>query len=410
MPELEHGEHTAKKATLIVAGLAALKAVVGIISGSAALLADALHSTVDVLTAFGAWIGLKIARRPANEQFPYGFYRAESIVALFISIVIIIGAVELFLDGIARIQHPETISVAWLAAGVALIASIVSYYLSKIEGEAAEASNSHALKAISIEAMADTLSALVVFAAIVGDAYLHLGWAEGVATVLVAAWVLKIGVETAWGAIRALLDFAPRDAVRAARKVLDAAREQGRILDYKDLRIRQAGPALFGEVTVILGADIDIERANAIARELSERLMEETGAVEFRVYVEHKEPEEKRIIVPVTESGSISPSFASAPRFKEFVVKNGEIIAETEFENENLGKKVRRGLAVAKSVLQRKPFAVVVQNIGEISFHTLRDANVRIYRAEQELTPKDAAIRAAENELQELHQPTVKKE
>ena len=296
MEGLEHGEHTAKRATLIVAGLAVLKAVVGVVSGSAALLADALHSTVDVLTAFGAWIGLKIARRPANEQFPYGFYRAESLVALLISAIIIVGAVELFLDGVARIKHPEGIEIAWLAAAVALISSAVSYYLSKMEGEAAEESGSHALRAISVEAMADTLSALVVFAAIVGDAYLHVGWAEGVATVLVAAWVLKIGLETAWGAIRALMDFAPQDVVKAAKRVLDEAKRDGKIIGYRDLRVRQAGPAIFGEVTVIMGVDVDIERANTVARELSQALVNETGAVEFRVYVEHEEPEEKRIV------------------------------------------------------------------------------------------------------------------
>ena len=115
-------------------------------------------------------------------------------------------------------------------------------------------------------------------------------------------------------------------------------------------------------------------------------------------------------MVPLTEGGKISPSFASAPRFAEYVVKNGQILSKSAFPNEFLTKKIRRGLAVAKQILERKPYAVVVKNIGEISFHTLRDANVIIYRVENVESPEEAAKLAAEKHLQELHQPTVKRE
>gem|GEM_PF-3971706 len=136
MVDIEHGEQAAKNATFLVAGLAIAKGIVGWITNSAALLADALHSTVDVLTTLGTWIGLKIAKRPADERFPYGYYRAESIVAFLVAAVVIFGAVELFLDGVHRIQNPEPVKDAWLAASIAIIASITSYYISKIEGEA----------------------------------------------------------------------------------------------------------------------------------------------------------------------------------------------------------------------------------------------------------------------------------
>ena len=406
MVDIEHGEKTAQRATFIVAGLALAKGLIGFITNSAALMADALHSTVDVLTAMGTWIGLKIAKRPADERFPYGYYRAESIVALIISAVILFGAVELFIDGVHRIQNPEPVSKPWLAAGMALIASAVSFYLSRMEEEAAEKANSQALKAVSIESMADTLSSLVVFASIVASAYFGITWAEGVGALLVAAWVLKIGAETAWQSILALMDVAPEETKREVEEILQHA---GEITGYKDLKLRKSGPMVFGEVTVTVPADVPVAKADEIARRVREYVLTIPEIEDFRVYVEREIPKEKIVVIPVTQDGKISPTFATAPRFAVFRVKNGKAEKVQEIDNKALGKKVRRGLAAAKQVLELKPYAVIVKNIGEISYNTLKEGLVTVYRTDSE-EPETALQQFISGALKELHNATVKKE
>ncbi len=405
MVDIEHGEEAARKATFLVAGLATLKGIVGWATNSAALLADALHSTVDVLTTLGTWIGLKIAKRPADERFPYGYYRAESLVALVVATIVIIGAIGLFLDGVHRIQNPEPVKDAWLAASIAIIASIASYYISKLEGEAADVANSQALKAVSIEAMADTLSSLVVFLAIVAGAYLGVPWAEGVGAVLVAAWVSKIGVETAWNAILALMDVAPRETLKEVAEILEHADE---ISGFKDLRLRKSGPMVFGEVTVTIPADVPVAKADEIARRIREYVLTIPEIEDFRVYVEQAEPEEKIVVVPVKE-GKVSPTFATAPQFAVYLVNAGKIELVETFDNPALEKKVRRGLAAAKAVLEKKPYAVIVKNIGEISFNTLKEGLVRIYKAEGDDVMENVK-KLADGSLEELHAATVKKE
>ena len=405
MVDIEHGEQAAKNATLLVAGLAIIKGVVGWVTNSAALLADALHSTVDVLTTLGTWIGLKIAKRPADERFPYGYYRAESIVALFVAAVVIFGAAELFLDGVHRIQNPEQVKDAWLAASIAILASMTSYYISKMEGEAADVANSQALKAVSIEAMADTLSSLVVFLAIVAGAYLGVPWAEGVGALLVAAWVFKIGVETAWNAILALMDVAPEETRKEVEEILKQVDE---ISGFKDLRLRKSGPMVFGEVTVTVPADVPLAKADEIARRIREYVLTIPEIEDFRVYVEQEEPEEKIVIIPVKD-GKVSSTFATAPEFAVCKIGNKNAEHIETFENPALKKKVRRGLAAAKAVLEKKPYAVIVKNMGEISFNTLREGLVRIYKAESDDVNENIK-KLAEGMLKELQAATVKKE
>ncbi len=405
MVDLEHGEQAAKNATLLVAGLALSKGIIGWMTNSAALLADALHSTVDVLTTLGTWIGLKIAKRPADARFPYGYYRAESLVAFLVAAVVIFGAVELFLDGVHRIQHPETVKDAWLAAGMAIIASITSYYISKMEGEAADVANSQALKAVSIEAMADTLSSLVVFLAIVAGAYLGIPWAEGVGAVLVAAWVFKIGVETAWNAILSLMDVAPEETRKEVEEILEHA---DKISGFKDLRLRKSGPMVFGEVTVTIPANVPVAKADEIARRIREYVLTIPEIEDFRVYVEQEEPEEKIVVIPVKD-GRVSPTFATAPEFVVYSVKNGKIKELERVDNPAAKKRVRRGLAAAKAVLEKNPYAVIVKNIGEISYNTLKEGLVRIYRAESDSTEENIK-KFAKGELEELRAATVEKE
>jgi len=96
-----------------VAGLAALftmpmaagKALVKHLTGSAALLADALHSSTVMLALAASWFGLYLASRPPCERFPYGFYRARTLGALVASGVILNPGGELLWSGVGRLSH-----------------------------------------------------------------------------------------------------------------------------------------------------------------------------------------------------------------------------------------------------------------------------------------------------------------
>ena len=98
-----------KKAALIsiavTAFLAAIKFLAGTLSGSIALVADAIHSLTDVISSIGVLIGLKISDRKPTEMFPYGFYRAENIVSLFLALAIIYTGYEIILTSVRSLSR-----------------------------------------------------------------------------------------------------------------------------------------------------------------------------------------------------------------------------------------------------------------------------------------------------------------
>ena len=111
MEGLKKGKKVAAVATFATLFLTALKAIVGYLSGSAALIADAIHSGSDVVAIFASWLGLRLAERKPTETFPYGFYKAETLATLLISGFILYAGFELLIEGIHKIGHISDINI-----------------------------------------------------------------------------------------------------------------------------------------------------------------------------------------------------------------------------------------------------------------------------------------------------------
>ena len=85
--------------TTVVSCLIVLKIVVGIIASSSALISDAVHSVTDLIVAIASLVGLRLANRPPDKRFTYGYYKVENIITLFISLVILVQRESLFMKG-----------------------------------------------------------------------------------------------------------------------------------------------------------------------------------------------------------------------------------------------------------------------------------------------------------------------
>lgn len=95
------------------------------------MVADALHNAIDSLTSFASLFGLKISQRKPDEKFSYGYYKAENLATLFISVFIFYVAVELLIEGYSKIFKLTEISMPFQAMFVVLVSLIVSYFLAR---------------------------------------------------------------------------------------------------------------------------------------------------------------------------------------------------------------------------------------------------------------------------------------
>jgi cation diffusion facilitator family transporter len=342
---------------LVNIALVVVKLTLSSITGSLALRADAIHSSVDVFGSIALIVGLVISNRKSSK-FPYGMYKVENVVAVVISVILFITAYEILSEAIRGETAVVPYSGWILAVMGALIA--VPYLFSRYEIKVGKQYNSPSLIADGKQFRADVLSASIVFFALLAQ---YFGFpVDRIAAGIVA---LFIGY-AAWGllssSMRVLLDASvDKDTLDGIRSVLEA---EPAVTEVKDVTGRNSGRYMFVEATVTLRVS-DLGRAHQISEQL-ENKVKETQRLVDRVLI-HYEPEEKTVLryaIPVTsEKGEISPHFGESAHFLlvEIDRKSSKVTRREVIDSPHPGTEKGKGIKVAEFLLSHKPDIVIAR-------------------------------------------------
>ena len=409
--KLKAGERAARNSGISILLLALLKAIVGFLSNSLILISDALHSIADFIAIFAAWFGLKISQRKPTEKFPYGYYKAETLATLFISIFILIAAFELLKEGYEKIFSASAITLPLPALSVALISLFYSYFLSGYLSKVGKQINAQSLIASSREKMVDVFSSILVFVGIL-LAFYRVPYVEGVFTIGISLLVLKIGIASIKDSIFGLMDIMPSvELVKKVEEIISACKG---IEEYKDLRLRKAGPFVFGEVTIKIEKKINVEKAHQIADKIEKEVINSIPEIDsFTIHVEPHEKKEIKVAIPLSIKKGLDSRI-----MEHFGRANYFLFAKLDRESKRIKgfyvkanpfklERVKAGLSTAKFLTKEKVDVLITKEIGEISFHTLRDNLIEIYKAEGK-TARDAIKNFLEGKLSRIEEPTRK--
>ena len=101
---------------LVNAVLAMTKLAAGIFGNTYALIADAVESTADILASFVVWGGLRVASRNPDEEYPFGYGKAESLAAALVAVMLIAAAIGIAVEAVREIRTPHHTPAAWTLA------------------------------------------------------------------------------------------------------------------------------------------------------------------------------------------------------------------------------------------------------------------------------------------------------
>ncbi len=386
--DLKYAENVTKNVLLALIFLFLLKFLVGTLTQSPVLIADALHSVVDASALFACYIGLKLASKPSSERFPYGYYKAESLAALFISLLILLGAFELGKNAISEIfnlgsiQETNTLPALFVAG----FSAVFSFFIARMEEKAAKRSNSQALHASSKESMIDVLSSFLVFGSLVFSKF-GIMYAQPLCTVVIVVLVVKMAFENLYQSILALMDISPSRELEM--NVIKAIGKISGIEGFEELKLRKAGPFVFGEVTLKIRKSVSVERAHEISKILEHKIKSFAPEIEaITIRIEPYEPERQIVAIPVEENlglnSRISPKLGRAKGFIiAFVDTPKRKIVSYEYaENPFADEKTKAGLKTTKFLVNNYRInAIIVKDIGEIAFHILHSNLIDVFKA-----------------------------
>ena len=406
---LKKGQKTALISSLISLLLAILKGVVGVLSNSVVLIADALESATDIASGLASFFGLRIAQKKPDEKFPYGYYKAENIASLFIGMLIIYAAINLLIASYHRLFTIPEIGYGYIPLIVVAVSAITTLLTSLYLKKKGNQLNIQSLIANSKDRLKDFFVSIIIFIVI---ALKNIPYIEGIVSILISVVVLRMGILTAKDSIFALMDVNP--SIEIEKKIKKIISSISGVEDVKHIKLRSSGPFIFGECHVKIRKHVNVSRAHEIADKIEEKIKKNVKQIEsFTIHIEPFKSSKQKIVIPIKQNKGLDSAvidhFGRADNFIFINIDSKKIKSFYVKKNPFKEKKVRAGLSAVNFVIKEKINLLITQQMGDISFHTLRDNLVDIYKTKGK-TVKNVLENLIKNKLEKLEKPTRRKE
>jgi cation diffusion facilitator family transporter len=263
-----------------------LKVVAGSITGSVAILTEAVHSSIDLVASVVAFFSVRKAGEPADESHRYGHEKVENLAAAIEGILILVGSAAIAFQAIRHLAAGE--HVQRLGVGIAVVAFslVVNLIVSSVIARTARETASPALEGDAAHLRTDALTSLAVLIGLALVQITGAQWLDPVVALAVAAAIVVTGVRLLSRSSRVLVDEAlPGDEVAAIRSAIEEFAARG-VVGYHELRTRRAGARRYVDLHVQFSRGTSLEDAHRTAHELQDVIGARLGGADVLIHLE----------------------------------------------------------------------------------------------------------------------------
>lgn len=263
--------------------LCIMKILIGVFSGSIAIIADGINNMADASSSIITLVGFRLASKPEDEDHPYGHARIEYLTGLFVSILIIVLGVQLFKTSLEKIFDPDTLEFSYITIITLVIAIAVKLWQSLFNISIGKKINSLTLIATGADSRNDVIatSAVLVSVLVVKFTGLQI---DGYMGCLVALFIIWSGIQLVRDTISPLLGEAPDDDL--VKAITETVKKEPGILGIHDLMVHNYGPGkIFASIHVEVDADGDLMKSHDMIDNI-ERIVKESLRIEFVIHMD----------------------------------------------------------------------------------------------------------------------------
>jgi len=263
------------------AGLTVAKAVVGLLTGSLAILSEAGHSLIDLSATLLTYFAVRVSGKPADAEHQYGHGKVESVTALAETALLFALTAVVIVEAAQRLIGTQAHAVEATAAAFAVIACsiVVDFFRARTLKRVAKATSSEALEADALHFGSDMWSSVAVLVGLCGVA-LGYSWADAAAALVVAVFICIAGWRLGRRTINTLTDTAPAGV---SERVAAIARLEPGVVAVERVRARPAGAVLFVELSIGVSRTLPLDRVAAITERLSRDIRAELPNAEVTI-------------------------------------------------------------------------------------------------------------------------------
>ena len=267
--------------TLIVLKLAA-----GLLTGSIAILTEAIHSGVDLIASVVAFVSVRKAGAPADREHPYGHAKVENLAAAFEGVLILAGAAVIAFESVRRLFVPPEVQLLWVGMVVIAFSGVTNVAVSSFLARRARATDSPALEGDAAHLRTDAFTSFGVLAGLLAVEVTGIERIDPIVALLVATAIVISGLRLISRSSRVLVDEAlPAEELAGVRHAIEG-HEAPEIAGFHALRARRAGSDRYVDLHVQFRRGTSLERAHELAHELTRQIRARLSGADVLIHIE----------------------------------------------------------------------------------------------------------------------------
>ena len=256
--------------------LSGAKISVGILTQSASVLAEGLHSFMDILASAIGFAGIRISTKRSDKNHPYGHYKFEVLAGAIITLVLLVSGLGIIYEAYQGAVRPHQIRIHTLAYWVMILSAIVNGFMAYVKINCGKKENSVALLSDGVHSKIDVFVSLAVLCGLFAARYWI--YADPLLALLVGLYIIKESFPLGKEAFDSLLDASAGEEVE--RKIRSIAEEDK--VEVASLKTQKKGSVVTANLAIKLPGDLSVEDAEKISGNLRRNLVK---AINNLVYV-----------------------------------------------------------------------------------------------------------------------------
>ncbi|MBU8877980.1 cation diffusion facilitator family transporter [Bacillus sp. FJAT-29790] len=268
-----------------------LKIIVGLFTGSVAVLSEAIHSSLDLMASLIAFFSVRISNRPADKVHPYGHGKVENLSGTIETLLIFIAGIWIIYECIHKLINPEPIQLPLLGIVVMLLGAVINFVVSKIVRRTADKTKSVAMKSNAIHLLTDVYTSLGVAVSLLLVSLTGWYFLDPIIGIILAVYIMFEASKLMKESFPPLMDarLSP-DEERNLMKLIESYKEE--YIEYHDFRTRRSGRYEYVDFHLVVPSHYSIETAHELCNQIEEDINHLFTHAQVLI---HLEPENERI-------------------------------------------------------------------------------------------------------------------
>ncbi len=258
--------------------LCIVKFAAGIAGNSQAMVADALHSSSDVVATMAVFFGIKIAQKPENSKYQYGYGKIESIISVFVGLSLVLAAFMIGKGIIGSVVNNSFETPNFIAVIAAIVSISVKEWMYRITYKIGNEINSESIKANALDHRSDAYSSIGTLVGISGSIIGGmtgiglLRYLDPLAGMIVACIIFRMACIILIEAIRNLMDVAPKEeTIESIYCVINAMPD---VCEVNWMTARYSGPTILAEIAIGVPGYLSVSESHEISMKLQMAIYE----------------------------------------------------------------------------------------------------------------------------------------